>query len=671
MFERVPAPDKESGQTRRWASPLAFPGGDRHQASRALHLSIDHLPNAVLIVGDSGEVLASNRAADAIFMAGAGQLSGRRVDDLMPELSVALGGDSWQRFCERPQTRSFGSDRPLAGVRADSSVVPLEIALKVIVDGGTPHVVASLGEVTDRVLHDTQLAAAAANDLRLQRAIADLAARLVTVDVPAIDETIVDGLHRIADTLKLDEAILWPKPASGIAPYFWARTPRPSSTALEMSSLLLIAAKLDTGETSCFTRLDDLPSPRDREMLRRQGLRSVAVIPVEAPGGDARARGALAFTSRAIEHDWERAVVEQLRIVAGVLAQALARKAAATELQHSLDEMARLREERVSEDQLPRPRVSQARRSLIVCEGPALRPALAQVEQVAATPATVLLLGETGVGKEIFAEAIHALSPRSHRPMVRVSCAAIPSALIESELFGRERGAFTGALTRQIGRFEAAHQSTLFLDEIGDLPAEVQVKLLRVLQERVIERLGSLQSIKVDVRIIAATNRNLEQAVQDKTFREDLFYRLNVFPITVPPLRDRAEDVPALAWEFVDEFSKAFGKPIESISKDSMRQLQQYQWPGNVRELRNLIERAVILATGPCLAVPVPETGITRLPASSQTLRSLELDHIRTTLENTNWRVRGHGGAAERLGLKPTTLEGRMAKLGLTRPARA
>jgi transcriptional regulator with GAF, ATPase, and Fis domain len=308
---------------------------------------------------------------------------------------------------------------------------------------------------------------------------------------------------------------------------------------------------------------------------------------------------------------------------------------------------------------------------LIVCEGPALRPALTQIEQVAQTPATVLLLGETGVGKDVFAQAIHELSPRSQRQMIRVSCAAIPSALIESELFGRERGAFTGALTRQIGRFEAAHQSTLFLDEIGDLPAEVQVKLLRVLQERVIERLGSVQPIKVDVRIVAATNRNLEQAVRDKAFREDLFYRLNVFPIVVPPLRERVEDIPALAWEFVDEFSKAFGKPIESISKESMRQFQQYQWPGNVRELRNVIERAMILATGPCLTAQLPESGPVHQSPSGQTLRSLEIDHIRATLETSNWRVRGHGGAAERLGLKPTTLEGRMAKLGLTRPRRA
>jgi transcriptional regulator with GAF, ATPase, and Fis domain len=281
----------------------------------------------------------------------------------------------------------------------------------------------------------------------------------------------------------------------------------------------------------------------------------------------------------------------------------------------------------------------------------------------------VLLLGETGVGKEVFAQTIHRLSPRHQKTMVSVSCGAIPSALIESELFGRERGAYTGALTRQIGRFEAASQSTLFLDEVGELSGEVQIKLLRVLQERTIERLGSTHPIKVDVRIIAATNRNLEKAVDDKAFREDLFYRLNVFPISVPPLRERMEDLPGLVWEFVDEFSKALGKSIESISEESMRELRQYSWPGNVRELRNVVERAVIIASGPRLAIPIPQRG-SRPPMAPQTLRNLETEHIRATLEATQWRIRGAGGAAERLGLKPTTLEGRMAKLGLVRPRR-
>ena len=297
-----------------------------------------------------------------------------------------------------------------------------------------------------------------------------------------------------------------------------------------------------------------------------------------------------------------------------------------------------------------------------------MRAVLEQIKLVAPTPATVLLLGETGTGKELLAKAIHDLSPRRHRPMIRVNCGAIPAALIESELFGRERGAYTGAITSQIGRFEAAHQSTLFLDEIGELPADIQVKLLRVLQERVIERLGSPQPIKVDVRIIAATNRRLEEAMENKSFREDLFYRLNVFPCTVPPLRERIEDLPGLAWTFIDEFSESFGKPIESIASDSMRQIQAYSWPGNVRELRNLIERAVILATGPRLTVQVPQLGTSSEAQNPRTLACIERDHIRATLETTKWRIRGAAGAAARLGLKPTTLESRMAKLGLVRP---
>jgi transcriptional regulator with GAF, ATPase, and Fis domain len=303
-----------------------------------------------------------------------------------------------------------------------------------------------------------------------------------------------------------------------------------------------------------------------------------------------------------------------------------------------------------------------------VAESPAICRALDQVQQVAATSSTVLLLGETGVGKEVLAQAIHDVSSR-RGPMVRVNCAAIPSTLIESELFGHERGAYTGAVSRQIGRFEAADKSTLFLDEIGDLPAEVQIKLLRVLQERVIERLGSTQPIKVDVRIIAATNCNLEQAVEEGSFREDLFYRLNVFPIAVPPLRERQEDIPALVWQFTREYAKTLGRSIECISKGSMRQLQAYPWPGNIRELRNVIERAVIMTTGPVLNVQLPTRPLPRHRAEG-TLRDLELEHIRATLERTHWRIRGRGGAAERLGLKPTTLETRMSKLGIVRPVR-
>jgi PAS domain S-box-containing protein len=305
--------------------------------------------------------------------------------------------------------------------------------------------------------------------------------------------------------------------------------------------------------------------------------------------------------------------------------------------------------------------------STIVGQSPAIRRVLEQIQKVAATDSTVLLLGETGTGKELFATHIHQLSARSGRAMVRVNCSAIPTTLMESELFGREKGAFTGALSKQVGRFELADHSTIFLDEIGDLPLEVQVKLLRVLEERQIERLGSPRGIRVDTRIVAATHRKLEQRIADGNFREDLFYRLNVFPITVPPLRERVEDIPLLVWRFVDEFSKAFGKRVDSIPRDTMEALQRYSWPGNIRELRNLVERAMIVATGAKLTIAVPSSAST---GRSERLFDVEREHIRSVLETVGWRIRGTSGAADRLGMKPTTLETRMARLGLNRPKR-
>ena len=253
--------------------------------------------------------------------------------------------------------------------------------------------------------------------------------------------------------------------------------------------------------------------------------------------------------------------------------------------------------------------------------------------------------------------------------MVRVNCAAIPATLIESELFGREKGAYTGALSRQVGRFELADGSAIFLDEIGDLPLEVQVKLLRVLEDRQIERLGSSRAVKIDTRIIAATHRDLEKRIEADQFREDLYYRLNVFPIRVPPLRERTEDIPMLVWRFVEEFSKAFGKRIESISKENIEMLQRYSWPGNVRELRNLVERALIGSSGPRLTIALPQTSSASARRSVR-LADVEREHIKSVLDGSKWRIRGAGGAADQLGLKATTLETRMAKLGIHRPPR-
>jgi DNA-binding NtrC family response regulator len=293
---------------------------------------------------------------------------------------------------------------------------------------------------------------------------------------------------------------------------------------------------------------------------------------------------------------------------------------------------------------------------------------LGKVEQVAATDATVLILGETGTGKELLVRAIHNIGNRKDRPLVKVNCAALPANLIESELFGHEKGAFTGALSRKIGRFELADMGTLFLDEIGDLQPELQTKLLRVLQDGEFERLGSLDTIKVNVRVIAATNRDLKKAIEQGSFREDLFYRLNVFPILCPPLRERKEDIPLLAEHFVGKYSAKIGKKIGTIPHKVMKALQKYNWPGNVRELENIIERAVIITQGQVLELGdwLPQTTMSD-GTSILTLDEMEREHIIEILEKTGGRVRGNGGAAELLEIKPTTLEARMKKLKIER----
>lgn len=304
----------------------------------------------------------------------------------------------------------------------------------------------------------------------------------------------------------------------------------------------------------------------------------------------------------------------------------------------------------------------------IVYQSQRMQEVLAKVEMVAATNATVLLCGETGTGKEMIASAIHERSARSCRPMVRVNCGSIPSALLESEMFGHEKGAYTGALSRQIGRFELAHGSTILLDEITELPFEAQVKLLRVLQEKQFERLGDPKTIRVDTRIIAATNMNLEECLQSGKFREDLYYRLNVFRIDLPPLRERPEDVPLLVWSFVKELSASYGKKVESISEENINALMEYSWPGNVRELRNVVERSMILMNSPQLSFDFLKAGVSRTLREFHKLQDVETQHIRKILDRTAWKIRGKNGAAEILGMKPTTLETRMSKLGIARP---
>ncbi len=361
-----------------------------------------------------------------------------------------------------------------------------------------------------------------------------------------------------------------------------------------------------------------------------------------------------------LEQTIDERTAELIRTIESLQAQVEELKLGETEL---LREIAQLK----VEAGLPKPYPeSQAARitGTIIGNSPAIKQILHLVHQVAATPSAVLIIGETGTGKELIADLIHHLSSRRHQTMLKVNCAALPSALVESELFGREKGAYTGALTRQAGRFEAANGSTIFLDEVGELSAQVQAKLLRVLQEGWFERLGNPKPIKVDVRLIAATNRDLAEEMRKGRFREDLFYRLNVFPIKVPPLRERPEDVPVLVWAFLEEFCARMGRKITKVPAKTMDLLQRHSWPGNVRELRNTMEHGVIISHGDTLRIPGLQDSA-QISNEITSLEETEREQILRALEITHWRIKGARGAAEQLDVKPSTLYSRMEKLGI------
>jgi formate hydrogenlyase transcriptional activator len=422
-----------------------------------------------------------------------------------------------------------------------------------------------------------------------------------------------------------------------------------------------------SGASIVFSRIDDRPAEaeNDKAVVRRFGPRSNATFPLMA--GD-EVLGALAFGSMRAERSWSPAVLDRLRSVAHMVAGVLARRHADQQLRAALAEVRELRERLERENRYLREQArSTAGAPRLVGQGSSMQRLLSLVERVAPTDAPVLIMGETGVGKELVAEEIHTRSVRADRTLVKVNCAALAPTLIEAELFGREKGAYTGALSRQIGRFELAHGSTLFLDEVCELPLDLQAKLLRVLQDGTFERLGSPRSLHADVRIIAATNRDLEQAVADGRFRADLYFRLAVVPIVVPPLRERPEDLLLLVRAIVDEVGRKMGKRIEAIDEDSLAGLRRYHWPGNVRELRNVVERAIILGSEGLLWIEPPERRSTAT-TGSLTLEDMERHHIVRILDQTGWRVRGTEGAAKVLGLPPSTLETRMAKLGIRRP---
>jgi formate hydrogenlyase transcriptional activator len=379
--------------------------------------------------------------------------------------------------------------------------------------------------------------------------------------------------------------------------------------------------------------------------------------------------GFLGCSVLSAQRSWRKEVLQGLQLIADVFANAIARKQKDSLLQERYQEIQKLKQQLEKENIILRREIRlQHVHDEIVGRSAVMIQVLSQAEQVAATDATVLIQGETGTGKELLARTIHHLSQRKDRPLVTVNCACLPPSLMESELFGREKGAYTGALTRMVGRFEVADGSTIFLDEIGELPLEIQSKFLRVLEEGRFERLGSAKTIQVNVRIIAATNKDLEQEVKASRFRKDLYYRLKVFPIFVPPLRERAGDIPRLVWALVRQLEQKIGKRIDSVSRKTMTDLQRYAWPGNVRELRNIIEHAMIVCNDGRLIVHMPARVAGAEKHVDCVLEDMERRHILNVLEKTGWRISGNAGAAEILGLKRTTLQSRIKKLEIKRP---
>ena len=504
--------------------------------------------------------------------------------------------------------------------------------------------------------------------LKFERLLSELSSRFINLPLTDMQTEVEKGLKAIAHFLDVDQVAIveFSKDRSQLVTnYSYSREHIQSPVPVFPSeNFSYWTDQLIKGNLVIWPTIKDIPefAKAERQYAIDDGVKAHLAIPLTLGN---IIMGAVACHSFSKPRKWSDALIARFRLLGEMIENTLSRQMAERKLQTAFTEISTLKEQLEAENIYLREEINlQHQHKEILGKSRATKKVLSQIEQVADTDATVLVSGETGTGKELIARAIHNLSSRKKRAMVILNCAALPSSLVESELFGREKGAYTGAMTRQLGRFELAANSTIFLDEINALPPEVQAKLLRVLQYGTFERLGSTNTIKVNVRVIAATNKNLKKAVANGDFREDLFYRLNVFPIEVPPLRERSGDIPLLVWAFVREFSESMGKTIDTITKKSMQALEAYLWPGNVRELKNFIERAMIVTNGSTLQLPPPES-TDAYSGKTKTLDDLQRQHIYKVLDKTDWCVSGPHGAARILGINPKTLASRMKKLGI------
>jgi PAS domain S-box-containing protein len=608
-----------------------------------LSASLESLPLGVLMIADDGAIVLVNRVLESMLGYQGAELVGRSIDVLVPDEQRAA-------FLRQPDARTMAAGREIFALCKDGSEMPVDVRLASLRIEGREYVLASLVDLTERRRAEAALRQVLDERIAFESLISDLAAQFVNLLSDDVDRTIEQALARLVTALDLDRSSLFQvvdDTGDFVHTHQWTRPGReaPPARVSARERFPWHLSKLLGGEMVSFSAIDDVPDELDRQGLRALGTRSGVTIPLVVRG---RTWGALTFAAME-PRSWPPDVVTRLRVVASLFANVLARKQNDEGLRRAMagdaQQRARLREENMY---LRHELNAFVGAPAIVGHSAGIRRALEQVRQAAPGNATVVLTGEIGTGKSLLANHIHELSPRRERAMVRVKCAAVSAAWPE-------------------GLLNIVEGSTVFFDEIADLSLDAQVSLARVMQSRDDHGRNGAGTLAAGVRVIAATRRNLLETVQKGSFREDLYYQINVLSIHLPPLRERPEDVPLLTWRFVDEFSETYGKTIDTIDHESMRQLQRHTWPGNARELRNVVERAMIRANGRRLQIALPPGAVAG--REIETLADVEKAHIAAVLAACGGRIVGPGGAAARLGITPRALETRIRRLAI-RPGR-
>lgn len=514
--------------------------------------------------------------------------------------------------------------------------------------------------------------------------LANISCSFVNVSLEELDELMEKSLKDIVNYMNIDYSDIWQWDNSikkFILTHYWIREGfgELSLNEQDEKNFPYLAQRITEGKNVIINSLSELPpeAATDKASLQKLEYKSMVSFPLIIKR---ELYGVISFVTIQTEKHWSDNFVRQLQLIGEVFSNAFMQRDKEVALKQALEENILLRQSLEAEKVILQEEVFKIHAvETIIGESLALSHIMNKINQVATTDSTVLLLGETGTGKDLVANCLHMRSRRAHQPFIRVNCAALPETLIESELFGHEKGAFTGAQKLKLGRFELANGGTLVLDEIGELPLALQAKLLRAIQNGDFERLGSQKTIHSDVRLIASTNRNLQEMIAQGKFRPDLYYRLHVFPITVPPLKERKEDIPMLVEYFINKLQGSLNKQITKIPDETLRKLMNYDWPGNIRELQNVVERSLILSPGSTFIVEELESHLLKLPQFDtnpcevdttlvQTLDEINQEHIRKVCERCGWKIHGKGNVADQLGVNPNTLRSKMKKLGITRP---